>query len=141
MADLNVSVISGRLTKDPELRQTTSGKYTCTFTIACNRVKGKDQTETEADFIQCVTWNQTAEYLTRYGRKGDRVECHGRLQTRHYESDGRTVYVTEIIIRELSLIGGRSTAETEQKPTRSEVYSESQIYQEPAKPARNEPQP
>lgn len=99
---INRVVLLGRLTKDPELRTTQNGISTCTFTIAVDRIK-KD----EADFPQCVAWRQQADYLTRYGHKGDMVGVDGRIQTRTYDKDGRTVYVTEIVVDSLQLVGGR----------------------------------
>lgn len=105
MADINTTALSGRLTKDPELRETTSGKQVCSFTVACNRIKRRDQEEADADFIQCVAWDQTADYLSRYGHKGDRVLLSGRIQTRHYDgTDGRTVWVTEVVAGQVNLI-------------------------------------
>lgn len=105
MADINTIALSGRLTKDPELRETTSGKQVCSFTVACNRIKRRDQEEAEADFIQCVAWEQSADYLSRYGHKGDRILLSGKIQTRHYDgSDGRTVWVTEIVAGQVNLI-------------------------------------
>lgn len=99
---INRVVLLGRLTKDPELRTTQNGISTCTFTVAVDRIK-KD----EADFPQCVAWRQQADYLTRYGHKGDMVGVDGRIQTRTYDKDGRTVYVTEIVVDSLQLVGGR----------------------------------
>lgn len=105
MADINTTALSGRLTKDPELRETTSGKQVCSFTVACNRIKRRDQDEADADFIQCVAWDQTADYLSRYGHKGDRILLSGRIQTRHYDgADGRTVWVTEVVAGQANLI-------------------------------------
>ena len=105
---INRVVLLGRLTKDPELRTTQNGISTCTFTVAVDRMK-KD----EADFPQCVAWRQQADYLTRYGHKGDMVGVDGRIQTRTYDKDGRTVYVTEIVVDSLQLVGSRKdTTET-----------------------------
>lgn len=105
---INRVVLLGRLTKDPELRTTQNGISTCTFTVAVDRIK-KD----EADFPQCVAWRQQADYLTRYGHKGDMVGVDGRIQTRTYDKDGRTVYVTEIVVDSLQLVGSRKdTTET-----------------------------
>lgn len=105
MADINTAAVTGRLTKDPELRVTASGKQVCSFTVACNRKKKKGEDEAQADFISCVTWDQSADYLSRYGHKGDRVQLDGRIQTRHYDDkDGKTVWVTEIQTNNVSLI-------------------------------------
>lgn len=93
--DINNVTLTGRLTKDPELRKTTTGTSVVAVTVACNRMRAKDGTQS-ADFINCVVWNQPAEYLARYGRKGARVGLSGRIQTRSYEGNNGTVYVTEV---------------------------------------------
>ena len=84
MSDMNVVCLCGRLTKDPELRITQSGQGVCSFTVASNRNKRKDEEEAQADFLSCVAWNKTADYLVKYGHKGDRVQLQGRLQSRNY---------------------------------------------------------
>ena len=127
---INRVVLLGRLTKDPELRTTQNGISTCTFTVAVDRIK-KD----EADFPQCVAWRQQADYLTRYGHKGDMVGVDGRIQTRTYDKDGRTVYVTEIVVDSLQLVGGRKdTTDTtndywqpEPKPKKEPDYVQAQM--------------
>lgn len=121
MADINRAVITGRLTKDPELRMTTTGKQVCSFTVACNRKKRKGEDEAQADFISCVAWDQSADYLNKYGHKGDLVQLEGQIQTRHYDDkDGKTVWVTEIKTDMVNLVpkGNRDTwtAEPAWKP-------------------------
>lgn len=94
---LNRVVLIGRLTKDPELRYTSNGTATTSFTLAVDRpfqTNGKK----EADFIPVVTWRQTAEACANYLSKGKLVAVEGRLQTRNYENnEGRRVYVTEVV--------------------------------------------
>lgn len=116
MADINTIALSGRLTKDPELRMTQTGKQVCSFTVACNRIKRRDQDEADADFVSCVAWEQSADYLTRYGHKGDRILLSGRLQTRHYDDDtGRTIWVTEVVAGQVNLIP-KGTDQEQDKP-------------------------
>lgn len=92
---MNIVCLLGRLTADPELRQTQSGIATTSFSVAVDRSytpKGQDK---QADFINCVAWRQTAEFITRYFHKGQRIALHGSLQTRSYtdrEGNKRTVY-------------------------------------------------
>lgn len=87
----------GRLTRDPELRYTTTGIATCSFTLAVDRPFQKDG-EREADFIPVVTWRQLAETCANYLRKGRLTAVEGRIQTRNYENnEGKRVYVTEVI--------------------------------------------
>ena len=95
---INNVVLVGRITKDLELRYTTSNKETTTFTVAINRAfKGQDG-QTQADFISCVTFGKTAGNVCRYCGKGSMIGVEGRIQTRNYQNNqGNTVYVTEVI--------------------------------------------
>jgi single-strand DNA-binding protein len=92
---MNVVALVGRLTRDPELRYTGTGVATCTFTLAVDNPFAKE--EPKADFPQIVAWKTTAENCANYLRKGRLCSVEGRISTRKYEKDGRTVYVTEII--------------------------------------------
>lgn len=104
-----VSII-GRVTKDIELRKTTTGKSTVTFVIAVPRDKDT------ADFIQCVAWNQRAELMARYVRKGNKIGISGKIQTRKYGNrDGQTVYVTEILVDEVEFLEKKEIAPEPQK--------------------------
>lgn len=103
---MNSVQLTGRLTKDPEAKQTQTGLSVCSFTLAVDRHVSKNaQVQQTADFIQCVAWRQSADYLTGYGKKGDMVELEGKIQTRNYDDrDGKKVYVTEVVANNLSLI-------------------------------------
>ena len=81
---LNKVIIMGRLTADPELRQTASNTATCTFTVACDRNFASQGQERQADFITVVAWRQTAEFVSRYFRKGSMIVVEGGLRTRTY---------------------------------------------------------
>lgn len=81
---LNVVALMGRLVAEPELRHTTSGVATCTFRIAADRSYSKDG-ERKADFIDIVTWRQTAEFVCKYFHKGSMIAVNGSIQTRNYE--------------------------------------------------------
>ncbi len=96
---LNHIVAMGRLTRDPELRQTTSGISVCSFTIACGRdFKTKDGKEAETDFIDCVAWRTTAEFVSRYLAKGRMAIVSGRLQLRDWKDrDGNNRRSAEIV--------------------------------------------
>lgn len=88
----NVSLI-GRLTKDPELKTTQSDLPVCRFTVAVDRTYSKDQT----DFINCIAWRKTAEFISSYFSKGQRIALTGSIQTGSYtDKDGKTVYTTDI---------------------------------------------
>lgn len=104
---MNRVELVGRLTKDIELKKTQSGLSVTSFTVAVNR-RGGDQT---ADFIACVAWRQSAEYLSNYGKKGSVVALEGRIQTRNYDQNGHKVFVTEVVADSVSLIGKKEVPE------------------------------
>lgn len=80
---MNKTLLTGRLTGDPDLRQTQSGVSVVRFTIAVDRPYQKDK-EKEADFISCVAWRNTAEFITKYFKKGDPIEIEGALRSSTY---------------------------------------------------------
>ena len=111
MAGINNTILVGRLTRDPELRKTQTGQSVCSFTVAVDRIPGKDGME-GADFPSCVAWGKTAEILSQYGSKGSQIAIRGRLQTRSYEDkEGRKVYVTEVVADQVQLLSGGSQTE------------------------------
>lgn len=97
MADLNKWIGIGRLTADPELKATPSGVNVTSFTVACNRIPNQNG-EATADFINIVAWRKTAEFITRYFRKGQMICIEGKIQTRSYtDQRGDKRYVTEVV--------------------------------------------
>lgn len=97
MADLNKWIGMGRLTADPELKQTPNGVSVTSFTVACNRIPDKNG-EATADFINIVAWRKTAEFISRYFRKGQTICIEGKIQTRSYtDQRGDKRYVTEVV--------------------------------------------
>lgn len=102
---MNKIILLGRLTREPEARTTPTGKTVVVFSLAVDRpYKGRDG-KTEADFINIVTWNKTAELVGTYVHKGERLLVEGRLQIRSYDGkDGVKHYVTEVVADRLELI-------------------------------------
>ncbi|XBG80963.1 single-stranded DNA-binding protein [Enterococcus cecorum] len=95
---LNNTTLVGRLTKDPDLKYTQSGKAVAQFTLAVTRDFKNADGEYDADFINCVMWGKSAETLADRVKKGERISLVGRIQTRNYENnDGQRVYVTEVV--------------------------------------------
>lgn len=94
---INRAVLVGRLTKDVEVRKTQSGLSLASFTVACDRPKKRDEQESQADFIRCVAWKQTADFIGQYGKRGMVVGVDGRIQTGSYQKDGITFYTTDIM--------------------------------------------
>lgn len=118
---LNRALLVGRLTRDPELRRTGSGKAVTSFNLAVERnFKSDDQ---EADFINCVCWGKIAENTERYCSKGSMVSIDGRIQTRNYDnSQGQKVYVTEVIADSVQFINTRKENQTApQAPVNSQA--------------------
>lgn len=95
---LNTAIIMGRLTRDPELRRTQSGKPVAGFTVAVDRDFAPEGQEKETDFIDCVAWNGTAEFVQKYFAKGSMIVVRGRLQIRGWtDKDGNKRRTAEII--------------------------------------------
>jgi len=95
----------GRLTRDPELRHTTSGRAVCQLNLAINRTFTNQNGEREADFINVVVWDKQAENVSKYVTKGRLVSVEGRLQSRSYDDkDGKRVYVTEVIANSVQFL-------------------------------------
>lgn len=119
---INSVVLAGRITKEPELRKTQTGKSVCSFVIACDRPKTKDG-ESAADFISCVAWNQSADYLCAYAHTGDLIGIQGSIQTRSYDdqTSGQRKYVTEVLANMLTILSScsRQSSKQSQESTQS----------------------
>jgi len=105
---MNIVTLVGRLTKSPEVKTTQSQKEYCSFSIAVDRKFKNANGEREADFINCVAWNQQAKLLGQYFQKGSRIGIVGSLQTRNYEnSEGKKIYVTEVSVEAIEFIDSK----------------------------------
>jgi len=111
---INRVILVGRITKDPEMKQTQSNIAVVSFTLAVNRQFTDQSGERQADFIQCVVWRKQAENLARFVKKGALLGIEGRIQTRTYEADNGTRYVTEVVCDSVQFLEskGDSTGET-----------------------------
>lgn len=113
---LNRAILVGRLTRDPEMRYTSDGTATVSFSLAVNRQFKNKQGEREADFINCVIWRKAAETFCNYTHKGSQVAIDGRIQARNYEnSEGTRVYVTEIVVENFSFLDSGNGSEGKNK--------------------------
>ncbi len=112
---MNKVILMGRLTADPELRQTQSGIASCRFTIAVNRrFTDKNTGERQADFISCTAWRQTAEFVSRYFRKGSMICVEGSLRTGSYADRNHpdvTHYTTEVFVDNVEFTGSKSESQ------------------------------
>lgn len=110
----NHVTLHGRFTDVPQLRKTNSGKSVCSFTLAVDKVKREDP----ADFINCVAWESTAEFVNNYFTRGQEAVVEGRLSNRKYEDrDGNKRYVTEVIVQTIDFCGPKGTAAREKDGT------------------------
>ena len=105
---MNKAILLGRLTKDPEVKYTQSGKAVASFTLAIDRRKGANG-EKQADFIACVAWEKLAETIGNYCGKGQQIAVEGRIQSRSYDAqDGSKRYVTEVVVQSMEFCGKKS---------------------------------
>lgn len=98
---MNKAILMGRLTRDPELRYTSNQIAACSFTVAVDRRYRSQDGTTQADFIPCVAWRQTAEFVSKYFTKGSRILVTGSIQVRSWDDkDGQRRYTTEVVVDE-----------------------------------------
>ena len=127
---MNKVELIGRLTKDPEIRTTANQVAFCNFTLAVDRNFKDSNGQRQADFINCVAWRQTATFIQKYFRKGNRLAVIGSIQTRSYEDkNGQKVFVTEVIADEAEFVESQSAQASAPAP------------QEPAPAEEQEPAP
>ncbi|MBR4034581.1 MAG: single-stranded DNA-binding protein [Clostridia bacterium] len=107
--DLNKCILAGRLTADPELKQTPSGVSVTTFTIAINRKYSKEREQKKADFIDCVAWKQNAEFISRYFRKGSAICVAGAIEKNPWtDQQGKKRYETVVNVEEATFVESKS---------------------------------
>ena len=108
---MNKTILIGRLTADPELRQTQSGVASCRFTVAIDRkYADKNSGERQSDFITCVAWRQTAEFVAKYFTKGKLIAVEGSLRNNNYQDKNHsdvTHYTTEVQVDNVEFVGGK----------------------------------
>lgn len=115
--NLNKSILGGRLTDDIELKQTASGVSVCSFTIAVNRKYSKEGEEQQADFINCQAWRSTAEFISKYFKKGSSICVIGSIQTRSWtDSNNQKRYATEVVVDEALFVDSKAEGQTNDAP-------------------------
>lgn len=106
---INMVALMGRLTYEPELRTTPSGVSVLRFQVACDRNYQKDSQNRQADFIDCVAWRQTAEFISRYFHKGSMIAVEGTIQTSNYtDKDGNKRKQIEVLANNVSFCGSKA---------------------------------
>lgn len=122
---MNKVIIMGRMTSDPELRQSQSGVASCKFTIACDRRFANKQTgQREADFISCLAFKNTAEFISRYFNKGKMIAVEGSLRTGSYKDRNHsdvTHYTTDVLVDNVEFCGDKGSGQAEQTPAQNMV--------------------
>ena len=113
---MNNIVLIGRITKDPELKYTNNGKGNTRFTLAVQRNKD------EADFINCVAWEKTAENIAEYFKKGSQIAVQGSIRTGSYEKDSRTVYTTDVWVDKFDFIGNNQNVKKDNENEDNENF-------------------
>lgn len=109
---MNKAILTGRLTKDPEHRTTPNGVSVTTFTVAVNRRYKDEAGKYQADFINCIAWRATADFVSKYFQKGSGIGIVGSIQSRSYEDkNGNRRYVTEVVAEEVEFVGSKKQAE------------------------------
>ena len=112
---VNNVILTGRLTKNLELRQTSTGKSMTYFNLAVNRNFKNEQGEQTADFINCVAFGKQAENMTRFLTRGSLIAVEGRISTRNFQgNDGKTVYVTEVVVGNVTFLESKKQGNTSQ---------------------------
>ena len=116
---MNVVCLVGRLTSAPELRQTPNGTNVCAFSVAVNRQFTDANGERQTDFINCVAWRQTAEFISRYFRKGQNIGLNGSIQTRPYKDKdtGKNRTAFEVIISNAYFVESKKTSSDNEPET------------------------
>ena len=117
---MNFVILSGRLTRDPEIRYTDSKKAVVSFSVAVDDGKDRDGNR-KTQFINCAAWEKTAEFIDEYFKKGDGINLTGKITTRTYEKDGRKNYVTEVVA---SIVEFPLSRKTEDKPIDKPKFEE-----------------
>lgn len=107
---LNIVAVMGRLARDPEMRQTTTGKSVASFTIACDRGRRDANGQSVCDWLNIVAWDKTAEFVCKYFQKGSMIAVDGRLQSRSYQDkNGQNRTAVEIVANNVNFCGSKES--------------------------------
>ena len=113
----------GRLTKDPDVKNTASQVTVCKFTVAVDRKYKDSNGQRQTDFINCVAWRQTATFISQYFHKGNRIGIIGSIQTRTYDDDnGNRQYITEVVVDEAEFVESKSSSEQSKPVNHNDDY-------------------
>lgn len=121
---MNKVILIGRIPKDIESKLTTNQKQYCMFSLAVQREFKNPDGEYDSDFINCKAFGNTAELLSNYCRKGDRISVEGRIQNNNYEKDGKKIYSTEIIVEKIGFLEPKKTTAKQETQKQQEVVED-----------------
>lgn len=129
---MNKVILMGRLTADPEIRNTTDGKAVASYTLAVDRRVARGATGQTADFIRCVAWEKRAEFAEKYLHKGAKIVIAGRIQTGSYtKTDGTKVYTTDVVVEEQEFAESKGVeTQNDQEPKETPPPAENAGIQE-----------
>ncbi len=123
---LNKVILIGRFTRDPELRSTQSGISSCSFSLAVDRNYSSQNGERQTDFINCVAWRRTAEFISKYFAKGNLVCVEGSIQTRSWkDNDGNNRYATDVVVDQAYFVESKKSAQASAGASQQSAYSQS----------------
>ena len=130
---VNTVVLVGRLTSDPEVKQTTSGVSVSNFTIAVDKPYNKEHDHPEASFIDCVAWRGSAEFLGKYFSKGRKIGVTGSLETETYTVDGKNRKATKVVVSSIDFVDSKKENENTnvQVDTSAETSNDEELEEDP----------
>ena len=129
---MNKIILVGRLTKDPEIRSTSAGFSTASFTVAVNRNFKNKEGNYDADFLPCVAFRNQADFISKFFKKGNMICLDGRVQTRSYDAqDGTKRYVTEVVVENVEFVGGKNEGSSNTNNSYVDAPSEAPIDEMP----------
>lgn len=136
---MNKVLLTGRITKDPEVRYSQTGNPSVLFSLAVDRVVRDANGNRQADFVNCVAWGNQANFISRFIKKGYMLAIEGRIQTRNYQGqDGQMRYVTEVVVEQVENLQPRDNSQgmmNQQQP----VYQQQPAYQQNTYQGYNNP--
>lgn len=120
---MNKAIVCGRITSEPDIRMTSTGKKVCKFSLAVDDGKNADGSR-RTQFIDCDAWNQSAEFLERYVKKGNRILVEGRLNKTSYEKDGQKHYPTNVVCDRVEFADGANQPQGGYTPKATTGYAQ-----------------
>ena len=138
---MNKVLLTGRITKDPEIRYTSNGTANLLFTLAVDSAQRDVNGNRQAFFVSCVAWGQQADFMSRYVKKGNMLAITGRIQTRSYQDQaGATHYVTEVVVEAVENLSPRDPQAQPAQPQQNYQQPQNNPYQGYNNPSYGQPQ-